>query len=573
MERRAAALNAPQVSLLTRTFFARLFESDLMPDGLPQVQLILWGTILAGMPTTGYVMLLRRQMLDGDRLILVTLAMVAMGVVALLVSDNIFPDRRDARILGALPVPTHRLVLGRLAALGRLLVLFGTAICVPHSVIFGLFGSAPTVLARLVGGGAHLVTVVAACTFVLGCFVAVQCLLLLVVGRRLAQAASSVLQVLFALSLAQLVAFLPVLGSALRHHDPQSGLSSLGFPPVWFFRLYESLLGTADTGAAGLGRLAVAATAVAALLAVAIYALSYPVLTRRALEGPVPQRLRIRLWPVRRPEFPPKTGFTSPMRTAVRLFAIRTLARSRTHRMMFALYGGIALALVVSSAVSVAMRNRGAGLWQPGVPMLSMTLIFQFLLLVALRVVIAVPSEPKARWVFRACEPLDRGEALAATRDTMLVTVVGPSVLFALLQGLIFWGWRDALSHAAFSLVIGMLLAELLLTRTNKLPFACTYFPGKSRVFTLWPIYLVVFFFYTVVLAAIEHGLLLRHPGRLALFSAGVLLLTGLLAWARRRALAMLPGLLFEEEDPDAIFEGFNLSEGLAAAPKPLPNR
>ena len=37
------------------------------------------------------------------------------------------------------------------------------------------------------------------------------------------------------------------------------------------------------------------------------------------------------------------------------------------------------------------------------------------------------------------------------------------------------------------------------------------------------------------------------------------------------RALAAPPGLRFEEEDPDAIFEGFRLSEGLAAEPTAPP--
>ena len=50
-----------QVALLRRAFFNRLFESDLMPDGLPQVQLMIWGAILAATPTTGYLLLLRRQ--------------------------------------------------------------------------------------------------------------------------------------------------------------------------------------------------------------------------------------------------------------------------------------------------------------------------------------------------------------------------------------------------------------------------------------------------------------------------------------------------------------------------------
>jgi len=136
-----------------------------------------------------------------------------------------------------------------------------------------------------------------------------------------------------------------------------------------------------------------------------------------------------------------------------------------------------------------------------------------------------------------------------------------------MVQGLIFWTIPAAVSHAAFCLAVGLFFAELLLTRTAKLPFACTYFPGKSRVFALWPLYLMAFFFYTLVLGAIDFALLTR-PGKLAIFITCTIVATGLFAWYRRRTLAEQPGLRFEEEDPDAIFQGFQLSEGLAAAPR-----
>ena len=204
----------------------------------------------------------------------------------------------------------------------------------------------------------------------------------------------------------------------------------------------------------------------------------------------------------------------------MRTFTIRTLVRSRTHRMMFAVYTGFALALIMSSALSIAFRNRGAGFWAPGLAMMSMPLIAQFLLLVAIRVIVAIPSEPKARWVFRICEPADRNGAVNGTRDAMLLLVVLPTTGFALLQGLVFWTIAAAVSHAAFTWVVGRLLCELLVTRTGKLPFACTYFPGNSNIFTLWPIYLLAFFFYTVVFAEIDRALSSR-PGKLAWFCLG----------------------------------------------------
>ena len=105
------------------------------------------------------------------------------------------------------------------------------------------------------------------------------------------------------------------------------------------------------------------------------------------------------------------------------------------------------------------------------------------------------------------------------------------------------------------------------MSRTGKLPFACTYFPGNSRIFTLWPIYLLAFFFYTVVFAAIDRALSSR-PGKLAWFCLGATLAAQVVVLIRRRAVTALPGLRFDEEDSAAIFQGFQLSEGLAAAPR-----
>jgi hypothetical protein len=558
-----------ETRLLARTFFSRMFESDLMPEGLPQVQLILWGTLLAATPTTGYPLLIRHPVFDSDRIILITLTMVAIGFVALVIWDGVYPDRRDVRILGPLPIANQQFVLARLLALAQVFVLFAAPVCVPQAIMIALIAAGyGGPIGRIHGTLAHFITVVPAAIFVFSSLIAVQCLLLLVFGRRAAQGASMVFQVLFAVGLIQMLVFLGEMGRVLGAAGAGQGLgAALFLPPTWFLGLHGILTGDASATAQALARLAVGGTIASVLLAVGLYACTYGHLSRRALEAPAVRARRPRHVSIASSLFSRGRGFHSPLRQSIRQFAIRTVLRSRTHRMMLAVYAGIALALVLSSAASVAMRDGGAGLWRPGIAMLSMPLILQFLLLVGLRVITAVPSEPKGRWAFRAGEPADRHEAVSATRDMMIVTVVIPTTILALVQGVTFWGVWVGVSHAAFDLVIGTLFSELLIARTAKLPFACTYFPGKSKVFALWPLYLMVFFFYTVFLSVIESALLTR-PGKFIIFCLSAILLTRLLALYRRHSLVVLPALLFEEEDPDAIFGGFNLSEGLAAAPR-----
>ena len=50
--------------------------------------------------------------------------------------------------------------------------------------------------------------------------------------------------------------------------------------------------------------------------------------------------------------------------------------------------------------------------------------------------------------------------------------------------------------------------------------------------------------------------------GSIAVVSAG-------LAYIRQLNRQRPPGLIYEEEEPDRMFEGFKLSEGLAAAARP----
>lgn len=571
-----------QVRLLARTFFARMFESDLMPEGLPQVQLVLWGALLAATPASGYPLLVAKKYagaqalrplapeFDADRVILITLSMIAMGVVGLFIWDGVFPDRRDVRVLGPLPIPTWRFVLARLAALGKVFVLFAAPVCILQSLFFGmLVAGYGDPLPRLQGITGHLITVLLACTFMFCSLIAAQCLLLLVSGKRAAQAASMLFQMLFAMGLIQLVPFMETIGRALRAGaGSEEGLAAVsGLPPAWFFGFYQTLTGSGGSAAASAGRIATGATVTSVALGIGLYAASYRHLSRRALEGPAPQSRSTRAAVATLLSAGDRLGGGPPVRRAVRQFAMRTLARSRTHRMMLAVYAGIPLAIVVSSAVSAAVTNGGSGLWRPTLPMLSMPLVLQFFLLVGIRVIVAVPSEPKARWVFRACEPSQRGVAVSATGDVMTLLVVVPASAFALMQGLVFWSPWAAFSHAAFCFACGRLLAEILLTRTPKLPFACTYYPGTSRVFVLWPLYVMLFFFYSVALAALDRHLL-SAPSRLAIFLGIVTAATVLMAAYRHHRLAGMTGLRFEEEDPGAMFRGFDLSEGLAAAPK-----
>jgi hypothetical protein len=112
--------------------------------------------------------------------------------------------------------------------------------------------------------------------------------------------------------------------------------------------------------------------------------------------------------------------------------------------------------------------------------------------------------------------------------------------------------------------VLGWALAETLLISLAKLPFTCTYYPGLSRMRTMWPVYLTAFSTFSYSTPLLEMVMIESTFG-LLIFTVVIATIVALLRLVRTRRLNEELGLRFQEEDPTAMFQGFQLSEALAA--------
>src|SRR5260370_41604778 len=112
---------------------------------------------------------------------------MALGFVALLIWEGVFPDRRDVRILGVLPLSTRTHVVGRLAGLTAVAALFGVGINRPSAVAYGsvlwVYDAAGGPL-RIVA--AHLNATAMAGLFGVPFLILAQVVLLDVLGRAMA---------------------------------------------------------------------------------------------------------------------------------------------------------------------------------------------------------------------------------------------------------------------------------------------------------------------------------------------------------------------------------------------------
>jgi hypothetical protein len=186
---------------------------------------------------------------------------------------------------------------------------------------------------------------------------------------------------------------------------------------------------------------------------------------------------------------------------------------------------------------------------------LSIQLVLSFFVLCGLRYSFTIPAELRANWVFQITEGDEGRRHIQAAKKVLAVFGGLPPIAVLFPLHLVLWGWRTALLHAAYSLALALLLAELLLLNFSKIPFTCSYLPGKANVRLLAFGYFLAFFTYAYYMASLE-ARLLGNPVKLLVF-CGVLL-TGLAAWnlgmaLRRRATSESFTLLFEDQPEPAV--------------------
>jgi hypothetical protein len=108
-------------------------------------------------------------------------------------------------------------------------------------------------------------------------------------------------------------------------------------------------------------------------------------------------------------------------------------------------------------------------------------------------------------------------EHLTASRKWVSLWGIVP--LFAAMAPLEFflWRWDLALFHLSFGILLSLLLIELLFFQFRKIPFACSYFPGKINAAALAGLYLYGLTTYSFTMSDLEEWILQR-PVRVALF-------------------------------------------------------
>lgn len=548
--------------VLTRHFFTSLFEFGILSDDgaeslkrallgslavaiaigllLTRVFMAKYATLAAG-PPDDYE---RAVVADHAFLMAVPMWFVA-GAIGL-VGHSLFPDQTDFRVLMAEP-------LSRLTIFGSKLVsllLFGGLIVAgTHLALLPL--AALTMVGAMKTGSILTTAMAFACSSVIAslfaalAIVAVHGLLVLLAPRAhllaFSGAVRSVLIGALVLSL-PLVARLP--GTAAAFSSNAWWLSWA--PPAWFAGLERWLIGDASRAALAAG--AAIATVVVLIVSVGSYVLLYRRFDRVTVQSAPSQSVgaggrSLGRWNAR-----------AAVRQAIGRFVSITIRRSLLHQSLvvgvLAAAGGLVLnSLLSANGWREPLDTRGREalvstlLWAP------MTMVF--LAIPAIRLALSVPLDLRSNWIFRMTEDVaGRAEVVAA--NVRVVLVLGVALPLALIAPVQWWVLgTSALRVVVVEVLIGWLLVEWLMADWRRIPFTCSYLPGKGFVPHMFVKGVASYVLFTLVTGIV---LRLSRAGPRAALVLGLCLgaAAGALSVYRARH-ARLTSLTFEDELPTDI--------------------
>ena len=554
---------------LAEHFFRRFFENEFISQGSEARLTVVNALALLALPPIFYTLFQvdtyaniwwnfpwkypTVSLIDHYRF--VTFSMVVIGFIAILEWDALFPDGRDYANLAPLPLKAARIFAAKITALLLFLSLFIVDVGGIPTLLYplvettGIRGHHVSFL-RLCGMiAAHGVATISASAFSFLLCVALQGLLVNLLSPRAFKKVSLFVQVLGMVTLLLLLFSLPIISTLLPTGQYARSAQLIWLPPLWFMGLYQTLLGSDVAAFHSLALISIIALGLVTLACAAGYILNYKRHMQRALEaaeadpaGPswltgAAMRLMNQL------------VLRKPLERATFYFVARTIVRSTKHRLYFATYVGVGLALALFEILEVLVHSAHGDFMvvisRPNEALLAIPLIMSFFVLSGMRMVFTVPVELRANWVFQMAEDENRVDCLTGARKAMVVaSVITLASLFPLYS--VLWGWAPAFMHLVFSLMLSLILVELLLLSFRKIPFTCSFPSGKANITVLGFFYWFAFTTYAYTMATFERWLL-QDDFQWIIFLGLALLALG--ALVRRRNIMLARGFSIVYED------------------------
>ncbi len=415
-------------------------------------------------------------------------------------------------------------------------------------VVIATGGDAPNVIRMFI---AYWITMIAASLFIACLVIGLQGLAATLLPRPAFLRASSYLQLGTFVVVINAYLMLPAAVTPASVVAAQQA-NPLALPPwYWFLALFQQLSGMPQIGP--VARYAWWSLGVTLGWTMVAYTLSYfRTLRKIAEESDIAKRSRRAGWW-------PRAG--SARQTAIVHFSVRTLLRSMQHRILLAFYWGIGFAIMTlflslppHRGVRVSPPLSWESLWhERSVPLIVSSVVMLMTAVLGARVVFALPRDLRANWIFRIAPLRGGSEYLGARRRALFVASVLPVWLLSAAVFLVAWPPLAAAGHLLVLWLLGATLVEVYLYGTRKIPFTCSYLPGKSTFQAIFWVSILLLVALIAALGAVERRALEIPPlyAQLAGTLGVVWLITRTITTMRNRGAEAQPQ--FEEEPGDRM--------------------
>ncbi len=260
--------------------------------------------------------------------------------------------------------------------------------------------------------------------------------------------------------------------------------------------------------------------------------------TRKTLEEPdiLPGGFRL-----------PLPLFMKAAETAVMQFSVRTMLRSRQHRLILSWYLGLGFGVVL-----ILLRSELGHRDRLPLAILNASVLMLCATAAAMRAVFSMPMTLKANWLLQVAA-LDSVAGYAkAVRRTLLLVAIAPVWVGAAAVMLFLWPLRVAAGHLVLLALLGSILCDLCMRGFHKIPFTCSYQPGKTKMqFASWGIVPVLPLLFMA--AGYEWRYLQSLKGQILTASMLVVPAVAMRWWSARSAKGAETMLFEETEAPEIV--------------------
>ncbi len=408
-----------------------------------------------------------------DHYFYVMYSFVVMGAATVFEWDLLFPDLVDVFVLSVQPIASRHLFLARVLALAIFLGLVLLVTSILGIIFLPLVAELPSFFRHILG---HTTSVFASGIFAAATFLALQGILLNIVGEHIFRRITPLLQGASVMILLAILLLHPTIAGSLGPLLTSGAPAVRLFPPFWFLGIYERLL---------MGPFApvifheLARTGCFALLAMlAATVLTYPLAYRRRVRQLIEGGRAVTTQ--RRTATPfqwilQATVLRLPAQRAIFHFISQTILRAQRQRVMLAMYGGLGIALTLS--VVLAFRV-GGGHVRPvllpnGIRFAIPIMIFWTV--AGLRSVLGSPFDRRGAWLFRVIIGRPKAGHLSGTRVwvTLWAVFIGlaTAILLHALSPESLRSHLTTLNQLLIAVGVSFLLADVLLFSVRNVPF------------------------------------------------------------------------------------------------------